>query len=236
MPLEISEQLDVIDSDSRLLAATQRQGNSLTFPGQYMPDGQPLVGQFEGDMSFAVIQGWCATVRSTWNARKERKEAQETEQAAAHRAAQREQAERSDDGGRSELPVEDDIEVGETSLEGIIRAKIAMLDRARKRRKDEFDSANAQYTAAQQRLLNTEEEYETAVNLLRLMNDTREVRPEDRLTFPQAPELGARGDGNGDPVVRRKVRKYKPRGSRPDQKAVGHSSGQEQVSGLGETV
>src|SRR5688572_16216467 len=164
-------------------------GIKLSLDESVMPEGSgPYYGVYEGDSpNVRMLNSWCANVRGEWNARKASKEAAEAQQAAAHRAAKEQQPSPADGRSGGSVPVEDDFEVGETSLEQSLRAKVIELDSSCDRWKNRADSLRDQHADALFQLKRITKERDLAERMVKMYLEAYGNSPTD--SSPDSVEL-----------------------------------------------
>lgn len=193
--LPIEDQLSILNSDPLILENTRRLevGDGtvrLRITGDLFIDGQECVLVVQGPLEFQKLVAWCNYVREEWNARKNRKEAEEARKAEARRASDERKAAAALDGGGGVGPVEADSEVSEETLENTLRSKIALLDRLRGRWSDDAASARSRLAEAERQIRRIEREHAITLGLLRTyMEEMKDDPSEDSST--NSPELSA---------------------------------------------
>lgn len=196
--LPIEEQLTILNSDPLILENTRRMevGDGtirLRIGGDLFIDGQDCVLVVQGPLEFQKLVAWCNYVREEWNARKNRKEAEEARAADARRARDEREAAAANDRGRSDVPAEAGGEVGEETLEATLRAKIALLDRMRGRWTDEAVAARSRLAEAERQLRRIDREHAVTIGLLRtymeeMKDDSSENSPQDSFELSEDTE------------------------------------------------
>lgn len=191
--LPIEEQLTILNSDPQILENTKRTNNEdgtvrLRIGGDLFIDGQDCILVTQGPLEFQKLVAWCNYVREEWNARKNRKEAEEARAAEARRSRDEREAAAALDRGRGDVPVEDDNKVSEESLEGTLRSKIALLDRLRGRWTDDAAAARSRLAEAERQLSRIAREHAVTLGLLRTyLEEMKDDPSENRST--NSPEL-----------------------------------------------
>ena len=193
--LPIEDQLSILNSDPLILENTRRLeiGDGtvrLRITGDLFIDGQECVLVVQGPLEFQKLVAWCNYVREEWNARKNRKEAEEARAADARRASDERAAAAAVHGGGGVGPVETGSEVSEETLENTLRSKIALLDRMRGRWTDDAASARSLLAEAERQLRRIEREHAVTLGLLRTyMEEMKDDPSED--SSSNSPELYA---------------------------------------------
>lgn len=191
--LPIEEQLTILNSDPQILENTRRLevGDGtirLRIGGELFIDGEDCALVVQGPLEFQKLVAWCNYVREEWNARKNRKEAEETRAADARRDHDEREAAASIERGRSDVPAEAGSEVSEETLEATLRSKIALLDRVRNRWTDDAAAARSRLTEAERQISRIAREHAVTLGLLRtymeeMKDDPSENSPSDRSEF-----------------------------------------------------
>ena len=144
----------------------------------------------QGPLDFQKLVAWCNYVREEWNARKNRKETEETRAAEASRSRNERASAAPDDRGGSDVSAEVDNEISEESLEGTLRSKVALLDRLRSRWTGEAAAARSRLAEAERQLSRIDREQAVTVGLLRTyLEEMKDDPSEDSST--NSPELSA---------------------------------------------
>lgn len=191
--LPIEEQLTILNSDPQILENTRRMevGDGtirLRIGGELFIDNEDCVLVVQGPLEFQKLVAWCNYVREEWNARKNRKEAEEARAAEARRSRDERGAAAALDRGRGDVPAEDDNKISEESLEGTLRSKIALLDRLRSRWTDDAAAARSRLTEAERQLSRIAREHAVTLGLLRTyLEEMKDDPSEDSST--NSPEL-----------------------------------------------
>lgn len=191
--LPIEEQLTILNSDPQILENTRRMevGDGtirLRIGGDLFIDGEDCVLVVQGPLEFQKLVAWCNYVREEWNARKNRKEAEEARAADARRARDEREAAAAFDRGRSDVSVEAGGEVSEETLETTLRSKIALLDRMRGRWTDDAAAARSRLTEAERQLNRIAREHAVTLGLLRTYLEEMKDDPSEDST-KNSPEL-----------------------------------------------
>lgn len=162
--------MDLLSSDVRIVDSTSRtatpEGVSLRFPGHLMPDGKEVVGESPGQLTPAILRNWCTMVRSEFDARQSRKDAEEVRAASV-----REQGgTQGDQPSREHVPAssgaQGDGEGSEASVDEYLKSEVAKWARVRLRLTEELASHNARLTAATAALRNADARHLMAQKLL----------------------------------------------------------------------
>lgn len=191
--LPIEEQLTILNSDPLILEKTRRAevGDGtirLRIGGELFIDNEDCVLVVQGPLEFKKLVAWCNYVREEWNARKNRKEAEEARAAEARRSRDEREAAAALDRGRGAVPAEDDNKISEESLEGTLRSKIALLDRLRGRWTDDAAAARSRLAEAERQLSRIAREHAVTLGLLRTyLEEMKDDPSEDSST--NSPEL-----------------------------------------------
>lgn len=124
-----------MDSDQKILAATQKQGNRLSFNfGEDL--GPPLIGQFD-ELNVHSLTQWCNAVRGAYSARKDRQEAEKNREAAIVRGTSEQANPDAGVASGSGLPVPENVEGVKAAMAAGIES--ALVDLGRRRAKVQSD-------------------------------------------------------------------------------------------------
>lgn len=136
---------DLMDSDQRILAHSNRAGNRMSFDfGEGF--GPPLVAQFD-EVNFGTISYWCNLVRGEYSARKDRQEAEKNRAAATVRSAPVEADPPAGNSGGSGLPVAANVEGVKAAMAAGIESSLADLGRQRARLQSDIRTAEHELAA-----------------------------------------------------------------------------------------
>jgi regulator of extracellular matrix RemA (YlzA/DUF370 family) len=120
---------DLLSSDVKIIDITKNINGFLVWPGHLMPDGKQIVLQAPEKMDASTMMQWCNILRGEYRARKDRKEAEAKARAEAARVVDERNTPAPIDTGSSVRPVEASGEGREESVEELLQAKIASLER-----------------------------------------------------------------------------------------------------------
>lgn len=138
---------DLLSNDVRIVDSTSRtatpEGVSLRFPGHLMPDGKDYVAEAPGKLEPGMLRSWCHQVRSEFNARQDRKDAEEIRAASV--------SPQGNDAGDSAtgkpVPTGAGLEGNgagsEASLDEYLKAEVAKWARLRARASEDIESLGA---------------------------------------------------------------------------------------------
>lgn len=166
------DQLDILNSDVKLSEYTHREagpgGLVLAVHGDLMPDGQPCRVMYPADtnLNLEILTSWCNHVRREWNERTKRKEAEEASRAAALQRVDNQQGsaprESSRGGGQNQTSGAE----REASVEEVIEAQVARLERAVAHYRQIRDATADAHRSAEARLRDVTQEWSHARSVL----------------------------------------------------------------------
>lgn len=196
--LPIEDQLTILNSDTQIIDNTRRLDNGdgtirLRIGGDLFVDGNECTMIVQAPLNLQGLQAWCQYVRGEWNERKNREEAEAARKEEARRIAEAKETADAATRGGSTVSVENSAEVGEETLEATLRAKIALLDRARSWWQDAATSARTRYTECESQLKRIDREHRVALGLLRtyieeMKDDSSENSPQDSFELSEDTE------------------------------------------------
>jgi hypothetical protein len=171
---------DILSSDVKIIDITKRINGNFVWPGHLMPDGRQIVLQAPEKVDANTMMTWCNLLRGEYSARKDRKEAEAKARAEANRVVDERPVAAPVDTGVSVRPDQASRESREESVEEILRAKVADLERTVESCRQVCAEAFAVRRAAEERLDRAVLELTRARLALGVVSDAPEDSRTDR--------------------------------------------------------
>ena len=192
--LSRSEQLQFLANDVVILETlfANAEGEVLTVPGKYFPDGEPFsislagVEDFTGELRKQAVD----TVRSQWDARDSKQNAEKAGDEEASRLARGRNDQASGDGSGSPVAETPSVQEAEGSLDEILEARKRALE-------ETLDYALFQYCEAQAFLQDTERKLNEVIQCISVLQSVSPPTSTDESSQPEAERKASEQEQSG---------------------------------------